>query len=222
MVSLEDGLRGQGVLANTARGARMWLRGQRGLRGPHPGTSALPRHLRCPDISLPLRPTQLHALSPSLLPVSFSPQSCNISCPSGFHGNNCSLPCECPEGTCHPVSGACQLGKVERRVEPAVTRERWALYMGSRASSLAREAVPTAEMFSLPEICVGASGAPEDVAEPLSPRNQAGTQGMGQQGWTLGCASSLRIGGKSLRNRPRIIRRRQTSREAAWRRGPPG
>lgn len=36
--------------------------------------------------------------------------SCNISCPSGFHGNNCSLPCECPEGTCHPVSGACQLG----------------------------------------------------------------------------------------------------------------
>ncbi|XP_004684853.1 PREDICTED: scavenger receptor class F member 1 isoform X1 [Condylura cristata] len=36
--------------------------------------------------------------------------SCNISCPSGFHGNNCSVPCECPEGSCHPVSGACQLG----------------------------------------------------------------------------------------------------------------
>lgn len=36
--------------------------------------------------------------------------SCNTSCPSGFHGNNCSVPCECPEGTCHPVSGACQLG----------------------------------------------------------------------------------------------------------------
>lgn len=36
--------------------------------------------------------------------------SCNTSCPSGFHGNNCSVPCECPEGSCHPVSGACQLG----------------------------------------------------------------------------------------------------------------
>ncbi|XP_069459148.1 scavenger receptor class F member 1 isoform X1 [Ovis canadensis] len=36
--------------------------------------------------------------------------SCNTSCPSGFHGNNCSVPCECPEGSCDPVSGACQLG----------------------------------------------------------------------------------------------------------------
>ncbi|XP_069338273.1 scavenger receptor class F member 1 isoform X1 [Eulemur rufifrons] len=36
--------------------------------------------------------------------------SCNISCPSGFYGDNCSVPCECPEGSCHPVSGACQLG----------------------------------------------------------------------------------------------------------------
>lgn len=36
--------------------------------------------------------------------------SCNTSCPSGFHGHNCSVPCECPEGSCHPVSGACQLG----------------------------------------------------------------------------------------------------------------
>ncbi|XP_036925945.1 scavenger receptor class F member 1 [Sturnira hondurensis] len=36
--------------------------------------------------------------------------SCNASCPSGFHGSNCSVPCECPEGPCHPVSGACQLG----------------------------------------------------------------------------------------------------------------
>lgn len=36
--------------------------------------------------------------------------SCNSSCPSGFHGNNCSVLCECPEGPCHPVSGACQLG----------------------------------------------------------------------------------------------------------------
>ncbi|XP_006977454.2 scavenger receptor class F member 1 isoform X1 [Peromyscus maniculatus bairdii] len=37
--------------------------------------------------------------------------SCNSSCPSGFHGNNCSIPCQCPEGLCHPVSGACQLGR---------------------------------------------------------------------------------------------------------------
>ncbi|EHH24339.1 Acetyl LDL receptor [Macaca mulatta] len=34
--------------------------------------------------------------------------SCNTSCPAGFHGNNCSVPCECPEGPCHPVSGSCQ------------------------------------------------------------------------------------------------------------------
>ncbi|XP_041521380.1 scavenger receptor class F member 1 isoform X2 [Microtus oregoni] len=37
--------------------------------------------------------------------------SCNSSCPSGFHGNNCSIPCQCPEGLCHPVTGACQLGR---------------------------------------------------------------------------------------------------------------
>ncbi|XP_023386276.1 scavenger receptor class F member 1 isoform X2 [Pteropus vampyrus] len=36
--------------------------------------------------------------------------SCNTSCPSGFYGNNCSVPCECPEGPCHPESGVCQLG----------------------------------------------------------------------------------------------------------------
>ncbi|XP_048222033.1 scavenger receptor class F member 1 [Perognathus longimembris pacificus] len=37
--------------------------------------------------------------------------SCNSSCPSGFHGSNCSLSCQCSEGLCHPVSGACQLGR---------------------------------------------------------------------------------------------------------------
>uniref|UniRef100_A0A8C9QG18 Scavenger receptor class F member 1 n=1 Tax=Spermophilus dauricus TaxID=99837 RepID=A0A8C9QG18_SPEDA len=37
--------------------------------------------------------------------------SCNSSCPSGFHGNNCSIPCQCTEGLCHPVSGACELGR---------------------------------------------------------------------------------------------------------------
>ncbi|XP_063485718.1 scavenger receptor class F member 1 isoform X1 [Symphalangus syndactylus] len=40
--------------------------------------------------------------------------SCNASCPAGFHGNNCSVPCECPEGLCHPVSGSCQPGSHRR------------------------------------------------------------------------------------------------------------
>nr|XP_055223091.1 scavenger receptor class F member 1 isoform X3 [Gorilla gorilla gorilla] len=40
--------------------------------------------------------------------------SCNASCPAGFHGNNCSVPCECPEGLCHPVSGSCQPGSGSR------------------------------------------------------------------------------------------------------------
>nr|XP_011722540.1 scavenger receptor class F member 1 [Macaca nemestrina] len=40
--------------------------------------------------------------------------SCNTSCPAGFHGNNCSVPCECPEGPCHPVSGSCQPGSRSR------------------------------------------------------------------------------------------------------------
>ncbi|XP_017397149.1 scavenger receptor class F member 1 isoform X1 [Cebus imitator] len=38
--------------------------------------------------------------------------SCNASCPAGFYGNNCSVPCECPEGLCHPVSGSCQPGSL--------------------------------------------------------------------------------------------------------------
>ncbi|XP_037665502.1 scavenger receptor class F member 1 isoform X1 [Choloepus didactylus] len=42
--------------------------------------------------------------------------SCNTSCPLGFHGVNCSVPCQCPEGACHPVSGACQLGLGRRDV----------------------------------------------------------------------------------------------------------
>lgn len=122
---------------------------------------------QCPEMYPPL-PTSMPshpAFSLSLL----SPQSCNTSCPSGFHGNNCSVPCECPEGNCHPVSGACQLGKVERRAQGEVTGERVALYMGSGASLLAREAGPSSETFSLLEICMGALGPPEDVTEPLSP-----------------------------------------------------
>lgn len=58
----------------------------------------------CPPLPLLTQPSDR---------LSLSPHSCNASCPSGFHGNNCSVPCECPEGPCHPVSGACQLGKVE-------------------------------------------------------------------------------------------------------------
>lgn len=86
--------------------------------------------------------------------------SCNVSCPSGFHGNNCSAPCECPEGPCHPVSGACQLGKVERRVQGTVTQERLALSMGSRSASFAGESEPTSETFLMPEICMDALGSP--------------------------------------------------------------
>lgn len=65
-------------------------------------------------------PSPLPTFVPSYQPsacLSLSPHSCNTSCPSGFHGSNCSVPCECPEGPCHPVSGACQLGKVGRRVQ---------------------------------------------------------------------------------------------------------
>lgn len=73
----------------------------------------------------PAHPIPSHAACSLFL---LSPLSCNTSCPSGFHGNNCSIPCECPEGSCHPVSGVCHLGKVERRVRGAVTRGRRALY----------------------------------------------------------------------------------------------
>lgn len=92
---------------------RVWLRGQRGLLGHHPGKSewlgwgVVPRNLPSSVPCLLLSPvTQASAFLP------LSPHSCNISCPSGFHGNNCSVPCECPEGHCNPVSGACQLGKM--------------------------------------------------------------------------------------------------------------
>ncbi|XP_013007681.1 scavenger receptor class F member 1 isoform X2 [Cavia porcellus] len=37
--------------------------------------------------------------------------SCNSSCLSGSYGNNCSLPCQCSDGLCDPVSGACLWGR---------------------------------------------------------------------------------------------------------------
>lgn len=70
----------------------------RGIYYQGPGT--IPRNL--------LLPSRLGYLQPAF-PITYP--SCNSSCPSGFHGNNCSIPCQCPEGLCHPVSGACQLGK---------------------------------------------------------------------------------------------------------------
>lgn len=164
------GLGAKGFFQTLLGVLRMWPRGQRNLHGHHPvksvwqgvGSSTQKCTLPCAlPTSMPCHP----AFSLSLL----SPQSCNTSCPSGFHGNNCSVPCECPEGNCHPVSGACQLGKVERRVQGEVTGERVALYVSSGASLLAREAGPSSETFSLLEICMGALGPPEDVTEPLSP-----------------------------------------------------
>ncbi|XP_010640460.1 scavenger receptor class F member 1 isoform X2 [Fukomys damarensis] len=35
--------------------------------------------------------------------------SCNSSCLPGFYGSNCSLPCQCSDGFCNPISGACPL-----------------------------------------------------------------------------------------------------------------
>ncbi|NXF35245.1 SREC protein, partial [Nyctibius bracteatus] len=35
--------------------------------------------------------------------------SCNDTCPEGYFGVNCSSPCQCSRGTCHPVQGDCVL-----------------------------------------------------------------------------------------------------------------
>lgn len=35
--------------------------------------------------------------------------SCNDTCPEGFFGVNCSSPCQCSRGTCHPAQGDCIL-----------------------------------------------------------------------------------------------------------------
>nr|XP_034995830.1 scavenger receptor class F member 1 [Zootoca vivipara] len=37
--------------------------------------------------------------------------SCNWTCPAGSHGPNCSEPCQCGGGLCHPVTGDCQWGQ---------------------------------------------------------------------------------------------------------------
>ncbi|EHB07116.1 Endothelial cells scavenger receptor [Heterocephalus glaber] len=42
--------------------------------------------------------------------------SCNSSCLPGFYGNNCSLPCQCSDGLCSPVSGACHWGHLSKEV----------------------------------------------------------------------------------------------------------
>ena len=106
---------------------RMWLRGQRSLAG-HPSgkVSVAGGREQCPEICLPV-PTSMPSQPPSHLSL-LSPQSCNTSCPSGFHGNNCSVPCECPEGNCDPVSGACQLGKLKQRVQGEVAGGRMAFF----------------------------------------------------------------------------------------------
>ncbi|XP_009582102.1 PREDICTED: LOW QUALITY PROTEIN: scavenger receptor class F member 1-like, partial [Fulmarus glacialis] len=35
--------------------------------------------------------------------------SCNDTCPEGYFGVNCSSPCQCSRGTCHPAQGDCVL-----------------------------------------------------------------------------------------------------------------
>ncbi|KAK2110553.1 Scavenger receptor class F member 1 [Saguinus oedipus] len=60
-------------------------------------------------LGLPCRAPESCLTQPSAC-LSMSLHSCNASCPAGFYGNNCSVPCECPEGLCHPVSGSCQPG----------------------------------------------------------------------------------------------------------------
>ena len=108
----------------------MWLRGQRSLAGHPSGEVCVAGGgEQCPEIYLPL-PTSMPSQPASHLSP-LSPQSCNTSCPSGFHGNNCSVPCECPEGNCDPVSGACQLGKLEQRVQGEVAGGRVAFFFSA-------------------------------------------------------------------------------------------
>lgn len=44
-------------------------------------------------------------------PISLSPHSCNETCQDGFFGVNCSSPCPCAGGPCHPLSGDCALSE---------------------------------------------------------------------------------------------------------------
>lgn len=102
-----------------------------------------------------------------------------------------------------------------------MTRERLALYMGSRGLSLTRELGPLQTCSVLFRSVWMLWGLLKMGQSPCPMRNQASTQEMSRQGWTLRCASGMRIG-KNFWNRPQTIRRGQTSMEAAWRRGPSG
>ena len=44
--------------------------------------------------------------------------SCNDTCPEGYFGVNCSSPCQCSRGTCHPVRGDCVLSKCKHKFTP--------------------------------------------------------------------------------------------------------
>jgi len=44
--------------------------------------------------------------------------SCNDTCPEGFFGVNCSSPCQCSRGTCHPAQGDCILSKSSPKFTP--------------------------------------------------------------------------------------------------------
>lgn len=48
---------------------------------------------------------------PGTLPSFHLSSSCNDTCPEGYFGVNCSSPCQCSRGTCHPAQGHCVLSK---------------------------------------------------------------------------------------------------------------
>ena len=110
MGCLECGSEVRGVWLGMLQGKSVWQR---------VGSSAQKSTFPCPPPCLLSQP-------PAYLPC--PPKSCNTSCPSGFHGNNCSVPCECPEGSCDPVSGACQLGQLEQKVQGEVAGGRVAFF----------------------------------------------------------------------------------------------
>lgn len=130
---------------------------------------------QCPEFYLPLSPACRYPFSPSLQLIS----PCH-STAATLRAHLASM-----ETTAlFPVNAlrdpaTLSLGPASWVRWKAVTRERWALYMSSRSSLLAREVKPTSKTFSA--CCLyGCFGGPppEDVTSPCPLRNQASTQEM--------------------------------------------